>query len=120
MNRRALVVVVAALVLAHLLRLGFLAYALYAILGVGLGSRWLARYWINHVEVTRTHPRAKLRIGESVEITVTVRNSGRLPIVFMIAQDHVSRRLEITGSTSACGTLLPGGLIGITRTEGEA
>ena len=51
--------------------LSLLAYAMYALLGVMLVSRWLARYWIQNLSAVRECNRYSVNEGDTVEFSVT-------------------------------------------------
>src|SRR5262249_61578459 len=57
---------------------GLLAYATYVLLGLLFLSRFLARSWIGNLSAARTCDRLTADIGERVEVTVAVRNGGRV------------------------------------------
>ncbi len=85
---RWLLVVVGIIGLALALQAGLVAFAGYVVLGVLLLSRTLAKSWITHIEAERTTKPAGLReVGETVEVTVSLRNTGRWPIGWLLVED---------------------------------
>ena len=81
----------ALLVVALVFDLGLLAYAMYALLGVMLVSRFLARAWSDNLSATRECNRLEANIGESVAVVVHIENSGALPIAWVLAEDMLPR-----------------------------
>ncbi len=82
----------ALLVVALVFDLGLLAYAMYALLGVMLVSRFLARTWSENLSATRECNRLEANIGESVAVVVTIENTGALPIAWVLAEDMLPRQ----------------------------
>ncbi|HTN01816.1 MAG TPA: DUF58 domain-containing protein [Planctomycetaceae bacterium] len=79
------------LIVGMVFQLGLLVYAMYVLLGVLVVSRYLAREWIQNVVVTRECSRLTARIGETVAVIVTLKNSGRWPIPWLLVEDSVPR-----------------------------
>jgi uncharacterized protein (DUF58 family) len=79
------------LAVALALDLGLLAYAMYALLGVMLLSRFLARSWSDNLRATRECNRLAASIGESVAVVITIENTGALPIAWVLAEDLLPR-----------------------------
>ncbi len=105
------------LVVALVFQLGLLAYAMYALLALLITSRLLARKWIENLSATRECNRLSAEIGESVAVIVAVKNSGRLPVPWVLLEDMVPRaalvqrppRLRITGKRLAIAMIRGGG-----------
>jgi uncharacterized repeat protein (TIGR01451 family) len=72
-------------------RLGLLVYAMYAMLGVLLISRFLAREWIENISADRRCNRATAQVGEKVAVVVTVRNAGRFTAAWLLVEDSLPR-----------------------------
>ncbi|MCI0456056.1 MAG: DUF58 domain-containing protein [Gemmataceae bacterium] len=89
----ALLVLLAALVLET----GLLAYAMYVLLGVMLLSRFLARSWIESLSATRRCDCDSAEIGDEVEVTLVVRNSGALPVPWVLLEDMLPARALLEG-----------------------
>ncbi len=77
------------LAMAMVLGLGWLAYAMYALVGVMLVSRWLARSWANHLDAQRRCNRTVVHVGDTVAVVLTVRNTGRLSIPWVLVEDQL-------------------------------
>jgi uncharacterized protein (DUF58 family) len=75
------------LVLALLFQSGLLAYAMYVLLGLLLLSRLLARGWIGHITAQRECNRMTAEIGDTVAVSVNVRNNGWLPVPWLLLED---------------------------------
>ena len=107
----------ALLVVGMLLKLSFLVYAMYVLLGVLLLSRFLTRTWMVNLEAARACDREVVEIGESVEVEVEIRNRGRLRIPWMVLEDSLPRdalvqvpaRIKAEGSRLTLTRLEPGG-----------
>ena len=72
-------------------QLGLLVYAMYALLGVILLSRFLARHWIESLTATRESSRQIAEIGDRVAVIVDVENSSGLPVPW-VTTDRATRR----------------------------
>ncbi len=68
------------------------AYAMYALLGAMLLSRWLARHWIANLSAVRECNRYSADVGETIAVVITKENLGRLPIAWVLAEDLLPRR----------------------------
>lgn len=71
------------------LKAGLVAFAGYVLLGVYLLSRFLARRWVRDLSATRTCNAAPREIGESTEVQVTLKNTGAIPIAWVLVEDLV-------------------------------
>ncbi len=83
------------LLIALILDLGLLAYAMYALLGVMVTSRLLARAWAENLGATRECNRVTANIGEQVAVVVTLDNRGVLPIPWVLVEDLLPRHALI-------------------------
>ena len=92
---RWLVGSIALLLIAILLDFGLLAYAMYALLGVMVLSRWLADSWSGQLSASRETNRNQVEIGDTVAVVVTLENKGWLPIPWMLLEDLLPRRAMI-------------------------
>jgi uncharacterized repeat protein (TIGR01451 family) len=72
--------------------LSLLAYAMYALLGVMLVSRWLARHWIQHLSALRECNRYSVNVGDTVAVVITLKNSSWLPLAWVLIEDLLPRR----------------------------
>src|SRR5579883_3102991 len=73
--------------LALALQAGLVAFAGYVLLGVFVLSRYLARSWIANLAAERECDARPREIGESAEVVVRVRNTGRLVIPWVLTED---------------------------------
>ncbi len=83
------------LVVALVFNLGLLAYAMYALLGVMVVSRFLARAWSENLTASRECNRLAANVGETVAVVVKIENTGPLPIAWVLAEDLLPRRALI-------------------------
>lgn len=79
------------LLIALVFNLGLLAYAMYALLGVMLVSRFLARVWAESLSAKRECNRLSANVGDSVAVVITVENTGKLPIAWLLLEDLLPR-----------------------------
>lgn len=79
------------LLFALVFNLPLLAYAMYALLGIMLVSRWLSRVWANKLTAHRQCDRLTARVGETVPVAVTIENTGWLPIPWVLLEDLLAR-----------------------------
>ncbi len=79
------------LALALVFNLGLLAYAMYALLGVMLVSRFLARSWSEHLTASRECNRLSANVGDSVAVVITIENHGALPVAWLLVEDLLPR-----------------------------
>jgi uncharacterized repeat protein (TIGR01451 family) len=104
------------LLAALLLESGLLAYATYVLLGLLFLSRFLARSWIGNLSAARTCDRLTADVGERVEVTVAVRNGGRLTVPWVLMEDVLPSaaldnrfpRLKIKGKRLQIGMVRAG------------
>ncbi len=75
------------LVIALVFGLGLLAYAMYALLGVMLLSRMLARVWAASLSASRECNRFSAQVGDTVAVVITLENRGVLPVAWVLAED---------------------------------
>ncbi len=62
------------LLFATVFQLGLLAYSMYALLAILLGSRWLTKYGADHLEVQREVNRETVEQGETIAVVLTIKN----------------------------------------------
>ncbi len=84
---RWLIVLAVLIGAAIALQAGLVAFAGYVLLGVYLLSRFLARRWVHNLGATRTCDSAPREVGETTEVTVTLTNTGSLPIAWVLVED---------------------------------
>jgi uncharacterized protein (DUF58 family) len=68
------------------------AYAMYALLGIMLVSRWLSWSWIRRLSASRECNRYSVNVGDTVAVVITVKNSGWLPVPWTMLEDLLPRR----------------------------
>lgn len=83
------------LLVALVLDMGLLAYAMYALLGVILTSRLLADRWSANLVARRETNRSRASIGESVAVVITLENRSPLPIAWLLLEDLLPRHALI-------------------------
>lgn len=83
------------LLVALVLKLGLLAYAMYALLGVMLVSRFLTRTWSESLSATRVCNSVSVNVGDTVAVVIAIKNSGALPIPWVLVEDLLPRHALI-------------------------
>jgi uncharacterized repeat protein (TIGR01451 family) len=83
------------LLLALILDFGLLAYAMYVLLGVLLVSRYLTRAWAEGLSAERECNSLTANVGETVAVVVSVTNSGRFPVPWVLLEDLLPRQALI-------------------------
>ncbi len=86
-NLRWLWIILALTGLALVLQAGLVAFAGYVLLGVYLLSRYLAKSWIGQLEAIRTVDQTPREVGETIEVVVKLKNTGKLPIGWLLVED---------------------------------
>src|SRR5580704_6013314 len=81
--------IIAVLAVALVIQSGLLAYAAYVLLGVLLVTRLLTREGLHHIEAERTVSAEEVEAGDRIEVEVTVRNAGRLPLPWVLLEDQL-------------------------------
>ena len=89
---RCFVAAIFLLLVAIAFDFGLLAYAMYALLGVMVLSRWLADSWSGHLSATRETNRDRVEVGEAVAVVIQLENKGWLPIPWMLLEDLLPRQ----------------------------
>lgn len=79
------------LLIALAFDLGLLAYAMYALLGVMIASRFLARTWAESLAAERECNRLTANVGDLVAVVLHVRNRGGLPVPWVLLEDLLPR-----------------------------
>ncbi|MEX0793267.1 MAG: DUF58 domain-containing protein [Pirellulaceae bacterium] len=105
------------LVVATILQLGLMVYAMYALLAVMLGSRMVTRYWLAHLTAKRTISHTELEQGQTLTVVLTLKNSGSLPVPWCLVEDLLPREavltkpaaLEVAGQRIFLEMMAPGG-----------
>lgn len=76
-----------ALIIAYVLDMGLLIYAIYAVAAVILLSRWMTRQWADNLNGQRHCDRLVAEVGEVVTIMDHVENNGSIPIAWCLIED---------------------------------
>jgi uncharacterized repeat protein (TIGR01451 family) len=66
---------------------GLLAFAGYVLLAMLFISRGLARHWIGNLTASRECDQATAEIGDTVPVVLTIKNSGLLPVPWVLVED---------------------------------
>jgi uncharacterized protein (DUF58 family) len=104
------------LAVALVIQSGLLAYCAYVLLGVFLFSRLLVRHGLNRVSARRTCEPREVESGDRVEVEITLRNNGPLPIPWVLLEDLLPEfalaqrppRLRVKGKRLQIRLLRPG------------
>jgi uncharacterized protein (DUF58 family) len=97
------------LLLAHATRSGFVVYSLYAVLLVMLASRLIIEICLRGLDFERELSQIEITIGDRVDVILTVRNKGFLPIPWVLVEDLLPEKMPVTGQHARLFTLVPGG-----------
>ncbi len=103
-------------VLAMILNISLLAYAIYSLLAILLISRWVTRQWVVSVTAERVCPSQSARIGAEIPVLIKLRHIGRWPITWLLIEDLIEPRalafrppaLAVSGRRLAVMKLKPG------------
>ena len=79
------------LLIALIFKLSLLAYAMYALLGVLLVSRYLTRSWAGSLTARRQVDKLAAEVGDRVSVELTIENQGKLPIAWVLLEDLLPR-----------------------------
>lgn len=85
-------------VVALLLRVEFIIYILYVVVGIYLWSRFYTPRAVKNLVISRTYTRRAF-LGETVSITLTVHNDGRLTIPWVQLSESVPPELRMEEQT---------------------
>ena len=94
------------LLLAYVFDMGLLIYAMYAVIGIMVVSRFLSGNWVDHVVAVRKCDQLSLEEGEMLNVFIDVENNGSFPISWMLIEDLLpaSARLEKAPSLTLKGS----------------
>ena len=95
--------------------LGPLVYAMYVLIGVLLVSRFLTFTWVECISVQRDCNRFSCQIGETVAVSSIIRNTGILPVPWLLLEDAIPQdallssppRIRAKGPRVAVAQLFP-------------
>src|SRR5262245_19323136 len=83
--------IVLILIIALIFRLGLLMYAMYALLGVLLLSRYLTHRWASSLQASRECNTLAAEEGDEIAVIITIENTGNLPIPWVMVEDLIPR-----------------------------
>jgi uncharacterized protein (DUF58 family) len=86
---RWLIGILVVLAVALVIQSGLLAFAAYVLLGVLLLTRLLTRDGLGRVEAQRIVSAEEVDAGGRIDVEVTVRNAGRLPLPWVLLEDQL-------------------------------
>src|SRR5262245_9003517 len=103
------------LLVAIFFGMDLLAYAMYVLLAVMIVSRFLTRNWAESLEATRETSALAAEIGDNVAVVVTMKNTGRWPVAWVLVEDLLPRdalmfnppRLHVSGKRMQLTMLRP-------------
>src|ERR1051326_7935315 len=88
----ALLLLLAALVLES----GLLAYAMYVLLGLLILSRLFTLSWIGNLDASRHCDAVEVTAGDTITILIVVNNDGALPVPWVLLEDMLPAKSDIT------------------------
>ena len=94
---RLAVIIIAVLILAYLLRVGFFSFAVYVLLGLVAVSQLMGRFSLVGMRHERHCDVVKARIGETATVRTQVANQKALPVLWVLMDDVVPSGLSCTG-----------------------
>lgn len=113
---RWIIAAILILLVALTFQMGLLAYAMYALIGVILISRWTTKAWATSLDAKRTCNQYEANVGQTIAVVIAVKNTGRLPIAWVLLEDLLPRdalmpprKLEVKGSRLQVAHIKPGG-----------
>lgn len=83
------------LVLALLFKMTLLLYAIYAVAGITLLSRWLSKHWANSLVAERDCKQETAEIGDMVPVMLTIKNESSIPVVWLLVEDLLPHEATI-------------------------
>lgn len=83
--------IVLILIVALIFRLGLLMYAMYALLGILLVSRYLTYRWAAALRASRECNRLTAEEGDEIAVVITIKNTSNLPIPWVMVEDLLPR-----------------------------
>src|SRR5438552_16395007 len=80
------------LLAALILESSLLAYATYVLWAVLVVTRLLARTWLDKLTATRQCAVSTAEVGDKVAVSITLRNTGAVPVPWVLAEDMLPRQ----------------------------
>jgi uncharacterized protein (DUF58 family) len=93
---RWLIAVIVILILSLILESGLLAFAAYVLLAMLFLSRFMAWNWIGNLTATRECEPVTGEIGQTVPVTVTIKNDSWLPVPWVLMEDLLPQAHGLT------------------------
>ncbi|MGV3608576.1 MAG: DUF58 domain-containing protein [Planctomycetaceae bacterium] len=78
------------LIVASLLNLGLLVYAMYVVLALLAISRLLTKTWGEGLIAQRRASNTKVKLGDTVSMLITLENQGKLSVPWVLAEDVIA------------------------------
>ena len=88
------------LLIAYVLDMSLLIYAMYAFLGIVILSRLLTGNWVAHVKADRRCDQLTIEEGETVSIFLNLQNEGNLPVSWLLVEDLLPPSARVTRAPS--------------------
>ena len=106
------------LLVAMLLNLNLLVYAIYSIVGVLLICKWVTARWSQDVTATRRKFAEEVEVGDEISVAVDVAHVGTLPISWVLIDDMLEKRathskvpaITVKGDNIAIAQMAPGAM----------
>ncbi len=98
----------ALLLIAYATGSGFVVYPMWAVVFVMLLSRLITEISLRGLECAREVSRTEMAIGERLEVILTLKNAGSLPILWVFVEDLLPEKMPVTGERARLLTLMPG------------
>jgi uncharacterized protein (DUF58 family) len=107
------------LLVAMLLNLNLLVYAVYSIAGVLLVCRWVTARWSQDITATRRKIPQQVEVGDDVSVAVDVAHVGTLPISWILIDDMLEKRallakvpaIKVKGDSITVQQMAPGAVV---------
>ncbi len=77
------------MLIAVLLNLNLLAYAIFSIVALIMISKWMTTRWTSKLSAVRNCTRLTANVGETVAVELKVRNDGNLSVSWMLVEDLI-------------------------------
>lgn len=107
-RHRWLALAIGGLILSYFLRLGFFSFALYVVLGLAVTSRIMGFRGLEGLEHRRRCDVHRAQIGQRIPVEIQVRHRGRIPLVWLLAEDLLPTGLGRTGGSIRICSMFPG------------
>jgi uncharacterized repeat protein (TIGR01451 family) len=95
------IAIILILLASLILESGLLAFAGYVLLAMLFISRGLARHWIGNLTASRECDHSTAEIGDTVPVTLTVKNRGLLPVPWVLVEDLLPAAQALAGAAGS-------------------